>query len=47
MYYLSLNVFYMGPYCCANRVGRPKNGVSLLRSYLGEESVSTKDPHIA
>ena len=41
VYYLSLNVFYMGPYGGANGAGRPKNGASHLRSYFGEESVST------
>ena len=31
----------MGAYGGANGAGRPKNGASHLRSYLGEESVST------
>ena len=37
----------MGPYSGANGAGRPKNGASRLRSYLGKESVSMYDPHIA
>ena len=37
----------LGPYSGASGAGRPKNGASRLRSYLGKESVSTYDPHIA
>ena len=47
MYHLSLNVFYMGPYGGASGVGVAKNGALRLHSYLGQESVSMYDPHIA
>ena len=45
--FITKRIYNMGLYGGASGVGVPKNGASRLRSYLGQESESMYNPHIA